>query len=860
MKNGYLVEHALENIWCAPDQDFQFLIKLHRITRLSGEANRILVFNRKIPLPEIKVKYHVFTSDRLNPRQLKMLSTIVNWGEEVWFNVGDTINQTSLFVNIYNELGIEIPKFQSWYMLTKEGALIFAFQENAKIPINYRSEAIYFRSYTNAFYGSPRDIDGVDTNYYGRVMASVENILELQNTFITLDALNGHVYCYINGVYTDKINLPQIQVDDVAELIYDSSVAIVDTYKILDLDTFTSTLDNIYKYLLLRKDDRDRVIDYLDDVDIHITANIAPNIYKGVYFHRNDEKSIRMVTHRDYSISVDNVVSMCNKLNEVTGSQIDNLEMFLEIKVRNSGFNRELVFENSRIHELYKLSYDDRRDAMIGVNALDIWRAETLERSEYVKLMSGRISDFNMERMESAYGYNGETKTLADTPKKSYLYSYRQKIDVPQGLTSNSTFYEYDASGKLLGWQYQPMGSEYLSNNADTRIVEGVYGRASDRPDVVFGVTNILLPTDCNYRVYMCNRTNGVTPDEKWVDVTGGEWYRITNGYLVNNNLTLAEYFMVRSDKNFLALNFNVAPLDGVLFFDLYEYHKRDAVYEKRNLPVPMGDLDIWLNNKSLIRGLDYYVEFPRVYIINKNYLAEPITGQQNIKIRFTGFCDKNLTLDEVEDYGFIEHGFLSNNSKFDIRDDKVMRITVDGDLKTRDELQFSEEHSGVNIIHALNGKPYQIKDIVVPVDTYTVGSAYDLREKAIETDKKISDYLSLKLPQPERNAVSAIVERYALYSPFFSRIISLMQTNIITDAQLSTLSTDMSYIDFFRGYEYLLAQDPITKNISSDFVVIHPTILINTVNLSVLKLRVLTRLVKLYGKDRISLSPFITL
>lgn len=122
MKSDYLVEHALENIWCAPDQDFQFLINLHRITRLSGE-DRILVFNRKIPLPEIKIKYHVFTSDRLNPRQLKMLSTIVNWGEEVWFNVGDTINQTSLFVNIYNELGIEIPKFQSWYMLTKKKAL-----------------------------------------------------------------------------------------------------------------------------------------------------------------------------------------------------------------------------------------------------------------------------------------------------------------------------------------------------------------------------------------------------------------------------------------------------------------------------------------------------------------------------------------------------------------------------------------------------------------------------------------------------------------------------------------------------------------------------------------------------------------
>ena len=126
------------------------------------------------------------------------------------------------------------------------------------------------------------------------------------------------------------------------------------------------------------------------------------------------------------------------------------------------------------------------------------------------------MSDFNIEKMESAYGYNGESKVLADTPSKSVLYSYRQKIDVPQGLSNNSTFYEYDINGKLLGWQYQGIGSEYLANDNNARIIEGIYGRASDRPDVTFGVTNILLPTDCNYRVYMCNRIGGVTPDEKY--------------------------------------------------------------------------------------------------------------------------------------------------------------------------------------------------------------------------------------------------------------------------------------------------------------------------------------------------------
>ncbi len=860
MKNDYLKEHALKNVWCAPDQDNQYLIKLHRVTKLSGEVNRVLLFNRKISLPVVKLKYHVFTSDRLNPRQLKMLSTVVNWGEEIWFNVADTINQTSLFVNIYNDLGIEIPKYQSWYLLTKEGALIFAFEENPKIPINYRSEVVYFRTYTNAFYGSDRDVHGVDTTYYGKKIKYVSDTLDMQSTFNTLDALPGYVYCYVNGVYTDKIDLVRVQIDDVVEMIYDSSVVVVDKYVIKDLDTFNSTLDSMYKYLLMRRDDRLGVIDYLDDLDIHITAEVTTNIYKGVYFHRNSEKSIRMITHRDYSLSVDNVVAMCNKLKDVTGTHLDNLEMFVEIKVRDSGLHRPLIHEINRIHELYKLGYENRYNAVIGINALDIWRAEVLEENSYIRLMGSRLNDFTLETIEAAYGYNGEAKVLADTPTKTHLYSGRQRVFVPQGLSNHATFYEYDQDGTLLGWQYQAMGSEYLATNNNARIIEGIAGFGSDRPDVSFGVTNIQLPTEYNYRVYMCRRLPDGNTDENWSDVTGSAFYSVVNGYLVNNNLSTDEYFMVRSDKNFLALNFNAPVTDGVLFFDLYEYHKRTTTFIKANMPVPMGDLDIWLNNKSLIRGIDYYVDFPRVYIVSKKHLAEPISGPQNIKVRFTGFCGESMELDDVEDYGFIEHGFLSNNSRFDIRDDKVMRMTVGGALKTRDDLQFSEEHSGVNITHVLNGQPYQVKDIVVPITTYTTGNVYQLRDQAIARDKVVADYLTLKIPQPDRNAVSAITELYPMYSPFFSRIVSLMQDNTISDVQLATLNDDMSYISFFGIYEYLLDHDPITKNISSDFVVIHPSISSTTINLSLLKLRVLNRLVTLYGGGRIVLSPFITL
>ena len=862
MDSSYLIDHAIKNVWCAPDQDYQYILELHRVSRLSGESNRVYLYNRRIDLPELNKKYHIYTIDRIHPKHMKLLTTSPHWIAEQWFNVADIINDTSAIVNVYNDAGIEIPKYQSWYMFTKENTLIFAFEENKKIPINYRSETVFVKTYTNAFYSSYRDTTIIDTAYRYKLTTSTQDILDIQMEYNTFASREGHVQCFINGIYTDKIDLVRIAVGDVVEFIYDSSVLLLDTYTIGELDTFTSTLDNVYKYLLLRKDNRLGVIDYLDDLDIHIIAETSVGIYKGVYFHRNDNRSIRMVTHRDYSLMVDNVVSMCNKIKQLVNREdLDNLQMRIELKVRNSGFERPLIYENNRLHELYKLSYEDRLSSMLGTNALSIWKAENLENSWYNVMMNNRLSNFTINDIENTYGYNGISIALANTPSLTYLDSGRQVIDLPPGLMNNSTFYEYDANGHLLEWHYQASGSRYLATNPNTTLVEGIYGKGGSQPDARFGISNIEIPNNHNYRVYRCFIVDN-EPNEEWTDVTDSEFYRIENGFLINNDLVGNEYFMVRSDSSFLAIHKSISTIDGLLYFDITELQKReDGFVRSHTLPVPMGQLDIFLNNKSLIRGLDYIVDFPRVYIINKNYLNQPAgTSTQDIKLRFTGFCDKNLNMDAIEDMGFIEHGFLSNNNKFDIRDDKVMRITLDGAIKTKEDILFSEEHSGISVVNALNGKPYQLKDIVVPITTFTVDNVYSMRDSSLAIDEIVSDYMSLKLPQPERNAVSSISERYPLVSTFFCKVIHDMLNNVISDVELSTLSNDMSIINFFKDYEYLLELDPITKNFNDGYVIIHPHQLNNTINLSVLKIRILNRLAKLYGDNKIELSPFVTL
>lgn len=853
----------MKNIWCAPDQDYQHIIELHRVTHITGEYNRLYLYDRKIPLPLKGLKYHVFTADRLHPERLRLLSLNPDWLPEVWFNIGDVINNTSCVVNVYNEIGIEIPKYQSWYMLTHEGALLFAFEDNSKVPVNYKSEIVYVRTYTNAFYSSMRDHNLIDTSYSYKKIFNTGDMIAIQTEYNRLDNLPGYVYSYINGVYTDKIDLGRLKVGDYVEVIYDSSVEIVTRFKVGDLDTFNSTLDSKYKYLLLRNDSRDDVIDYLDDVDIHVINrdDFPMDRYKGVYYHRNDSSSIRMLTHRDYSLSVDNVANCISNIKTLLNSPgLNDLEFIVEVKIRNSGFNRPLIFEDHRIHELYKLSYIDKFRAMVDLNSIDIWKAENLEDSWYSRLMGIEMYDFNISNVEQALGYNAISKVLGDTPTKTHTYSGRQRVIPPQGLCNNTTFFEYDSSGELLEYHYQAIGSQYLCNNNNSRLVEGVYGKATDRPELYFGNNNVNISTTHNYRVYKSRLIAPNVSDNNWVDVTDDFTdYEIVDNKIVNRFPNDDSFFMVRTDKSFVVMDMLLDMTAGMLYFDLAELENRGDGLKSHLLPVPMGQIDIFLNGKSLIRDLDYFIDFPRVNIVAKEHYKQPTqTNKQHVLVRMNGFCNKDLSWDEDEDVGFVEHTYLSNNNRFNVRDDKVLRITVGGYLKTRSDIEFSEEHSGVHIVDSRNGRPYQIKDIVVPILAYNDTNIYDMRKDSIVTDKVVEDYLTLKLPQPPRNAISAIPNRYVLISPFFSRIIERMLVNQIKDVELTPLDNDTKILQFFSVYDELLEFDPIRKDINQNYVIIHPYHRTSVISLTLIKMRILNRLVVLYGDNKITLSPFI--
>ena len=508
------------------------------------------------------------------------------------------------------------------------------------------------------------------------------------------------------------------------------------------------------------------------------------------------------------------------------------------------------------------MSDDNIINAMVGIDSLvPSWKASSLESSNYTKIMQSKYTEITNEMVQYGYGYNSISRIIGDTPFKTQLESFRQVSDVPYGLQNNSTVYEYDANGLLLGYYAHSTGSVYVAVNNTTMTIEIISGIGSLFIDDVFGTNNISVPTDSSYRVYVSMKTGGI-PNNEWTDVTGTDSYYLENNKIKWVDTNFDPYIRVRSNHTFLSYDLNLQANIGLIKFDLNNIENREGVTAEYIMQVPMGELDIFLNGKSLIKGLDYNVNFPEVVIFNKEYLINPLTQTQNIHIRFTGFCDKNLQLTHVNDYGFIKHGFLSNNNKFDIRYDKVLRIVMDGSLKTRDDVMFSEEHTGVSIVNTINGRPYSIRDIVVPLKGLTKEDTYTLREKSLIVDKEISNYLTLKLPQPDRPALSAIAGRYQIFSPFICKIIYDLNIGILNEPLILNNYSDNTVNQICKPYEYLLEFDPINSKFSvdSNFVTIHPHNLFTVIQLDFFSYRFVERVIKLYAKGLVSISPFLNI
>lgn len=836
---SYLLKHAIRNVWCSPSMDFQSILKLSRISPPGHYRDYFDYQWRRIPLPTSNQDYHVYGIGNNVPIRLAMKETY-----NTWVPLANLGQLNANLIELYLSNGLMLSRSHAFVIRIDEGSFLVAVAIQPRLA-DIDNNDIYMRTYRNAYYSSERDVTGPEKVIVkGLQVKTAADVPALINEFQRYKQLPyGHVFAYHNGYIVDTFRQAEIKSGDYIEFVYDASVKEVVDFKLEYLPTFTSDLDKKQKYLL-HPPKRIDTIQYRDDLDFYVIRKGANGAHKGKYYNRNRENAIRMVTHRDWAL-------LCEQVKQIYDgeSSWENYEnLYIRVHMRHSGYYRELADEHNRIKELYKLNDTEIVRAMVGLDStVPNWTVNTLESSSYTRIMRSYLQNITEQEVARAYGYNAMTKITADSP----IMMRGGKFDIPIGLEENSTVFEYDHNGLLLGWRLHYGGDVYYPFYRDCVMIEVLGGLGSRLAGFQLSTGICKVSTDESFRVYVSPiNVNGV-PTNDWADITDDRTKYSVDAYgNVSWNIDHAgQIGVIKSDKYFVCYDYDIEEYNH-----LYRFSLNHSDQDPRVMHIPPGRIDIWMNGKALIENMDFKVNYPEVVIWNKEYLRKSV---QKFTIRAYGFANSDLSRTLSPERGYVKHQMLSVNNVYDIRDDKVMRIVSNGRTFHRSVVKFAEDQRNISLPDLNDGRPYLIEPALVPIRGVVNYNTYPYLQKSLDTDKAVSDYLTSKLPEQLPSTLHSIPERYMIYSPTMGRLVYDLGQQL--KLPLAPEAPEAEVAKFMEPYLWLLDFDPCrVDEVDLRYTAIHPHP--QAVVLAVTKYTYLflQRINVLYLNERVNLAAFL--
>lgn len=850
----YLINHAALNVNCRPLMDNQHRIKMRRITGKTGAVKNFTAWHRTFNLPDDTNTFHVFVIGRHMGEDFN-----VGAGRLWWRELSKFCEVKGSYYNIYTEDGKEFPLTLTWTGNLENETMLVCVLDQPNIA-DLGVGDYYWRTYLNADfaegYPSYTKPTGREVHVLGGIVTSSTQVLQWQRQLYAWrkkiqETGIGWTHCSINGEAVDDIPPSSFKIGDSIQVVYDGTVVHRYSFRVEDLKTYNSDLDKKVKYLIHPpKDEKDIKIQYRDDVDIYVKG---PN-GKGRYYHTNQENSIRMLTHRDYGIPVDYVSYFVERVDGAESLR----DLTLEVVVRDSGLKTQLTFEHNRIHELYKLPDDVIVGAMLEQNAnIPEFFARTLEASDYTRIMRNKESNITIDMVTSAYGYNAMAKLVADSPQRVTDDMGIPAAEVPWGLRANATFFEYDSNGLLLGITQHPAGRHFYPQYKTTSYVEGRSGVGGRTLDYVMGVADVPIREWASYRCYSVNLRNGKPVANTWKDVTNDASVVTEENGVIKWSLDgRKKTGLVLFDTYFLAYKTTIQHRNHTVWLDV-----TTGIDVEYPLPFEPGQIEVWLGDEratksySLVRDIDYIVKWPTIMINAKRYFSEGNT--HTVTVRCTGFPRTDLTGETVYDTGWTMHNQLSYDDVFNVRDDHVVRIVVGGRIYDRSEVVTAEDTQYPADIKVNDGVPYAIYHVIAPIRGLVNTDTYYLRDKSLETDKRVEDYMSLYFPRVKYDTPVTIENKYQLISPTLMAVTyDLINGVIDPDPDMQ----DVKLMDFMEPYKWFYDYDPALRNYDWRMVSIHPHDSWTPLEVTVKQLRFLERVSREFLKDRVDFTKFYTI
>lgn len=894
--NDYLLRYAIDNVWCNPGQDRQFVYKLMQLTPKYGTRRVFTVDAMRYELPYESAQewFHLYQIGQVVPANLG-LPKVYN----KWISLEKLANEEKMLGEVYVDNGIQFARSQTWVLLTSNQNLLVAVKILPRFP-DLDVHQPYLHFYQNAYFQSARSVQA-DRTFITARSINPKSQGELRQFQVAnmdyLEEVGGIPLCWVNGRFVEDISLVNADIGDICEWVLDSSIYRVGKFKLSELPTFNSTLDKLRKYILhTPKAIPFDTIEYFDDVATFLcNDNETFNRFSGVYYHHNDGRWMRQLTHRDYSIPVSRTEQLIAEhpadQREESRFHPDiwspNDPMYIRAYFRRTGYHRPVVADVSRIEDLYLLKDADIIQAMTGPSSIPIWQAANLEQAGYVKFMSAKPSviypiGFNIPSVTNSgkqiaqnfagdvFGYHECAHLLAFNPARTFLEQGVNSVELAYCYWENSTIFEYDAKGLLLEYHHHVAGSRYYPENPKCVMVEAIVGVGSNDLKGVYGLNPVTIAGGYDFRVYVkAVGDSGIAGE--WKDITllenRHEWgFLDTTGPVPIFRWTAspAEWTgLIRKSDRFFLEERRFSKIDGMIRFSFRHQTMASGQLTGALIDIPFGQLDLFVNPgngfRALAEGIDY-VMIPgktaaetQVVVCNLEYIGDVNT----FLIRGTGFCSPELTMYAPTETGFVEYGVLSGNGIYDLHKHKMQRIIVDGYYRATEDVIFSEANGDAIMTDVRNGAPYQIQTPQI-----TFRDVFDPDEAARilddERDRQVSGFLTEYFPQRVHPEVDIVTDRYNVFSVYTNKILHDILHGVLVPPVVGGRMLDQDINRITRQYAWLQPFDMLNRDHNKNHIYVYPHWYPEPVGLTALQYELFTRVLRMNMWVMPELSPFI--
>lgn len=827
---SYVIRHAMTHAWAEFVQDKDYYIQPARITPNGGSLQYVTSGLKTINLPNHKVnkagiRYHVYHIGQI-PTHVLGIENVDN----KWISIDRLTYDQECFINVFLENGHVVPRSKCYLIRTwPEKNILLAIEHTRNVDYGegYRVDArtnasyrfkqslddleVHIRFYTNQqiFQFGRRIAKNVDNQVYfetGKFTPELRhryNLLYRKHTFDyiqrpTLFMVDGHVYDY-------KSFEVEHRVTDNKELsaYWDSNIIHVETQPLQSLPVFTSKKDKgIRKYLLLfdvetlhRNNLREDKPVFHNDVEyILMRGN------KGVFIPRLRKNTVTTLATCIHAIRTDVITDLMTANGWDTSDDIK-----IMMVVRQGGVDVKPIYRHARIHELLRLPRNLILDALMGVNSsIDVWKAENLELDPYATLIAGDMKDITLERVSQGYGYNALTKYHHFNPVKPYNSDDNQRLyqlsnvasERPKGIIDANSPIEmicYDENGHLIdiiNKKYLGDGNytllpirdkqvelvEHYVNYVGNDYLNDHYTAVVKHPSIgVFGHRCFITTSPVNSRI---PKYIDVTDNERFYSVVEVEergvksheirWNEVALLEIGARPITRIEDTVVYKDefaKHCLKQKLASCP---VIEFPMKNYSGRNFV------TLPPGHIDIWMEDRHLIDTIDYMVRWPYIYILKR--VQDLNTAR--IKVRISGSPNpETMKPYPPREVGFIKDGVVSLNGRYGLFEDKNLQLNIGGSILSIDDYQNEDELDPTKKLYNFNGRPYQIRDYITPIELYTDDKTGKEKSRALALDKQVEDFINHHIPLPEPPVSHIVNTRWMVTSVLMDYVIALIRS-----------------------------------------------------------------------------------